>query len=61
MSGPGADIDGPPSSYRSLVSPEEMRRLCQPVTWRVVCDLALIWVQVVAAAGLYLAFPGGWT
>ena len=31
MTGPGADIDGPQSSYRSLVSPEEMRRLCQPV------------------------------
>src|SRR5262245_17782656 len=61
MNGPGTDIAGPPSAYRSLVPPEEMRRLCQPVGWRVARDLTLIWVQIVAAAGLYLAHPAAWT
>jgi fatty acid desaturase len=61
MSVPSADIDVPSSSYRGLVAPEEMRRLCQPATWRVVRDLALIWVQIVAAVGLYLVYPAVWT
>jgi fatty acid desaturase len=61
MNGPGTDIAGPPSAYRSLVLPEEMRRLCQPVTWRVVRDLGLIWLQILAATALYVAHPAPWT
>lgn len=61
MTEPIAEIEVPHSSFRGLVTPEEMRRLCQPATWRVVRDLSLIWLQLVGAVGLYLWRPSGWS
>lgn len=61
MSQPAADIEVPQSSFRSLVGPDEMKRLRQPMAWRVGLDLALIWLQIVVAVGVYLVHPAWWT
>lgn len=61
MNAPSPEIDVPQSSFRSLVSGEELQRLRQPDPLRVAFDLALIWMQIVLAVGLYLWHPAWWT
>lgn len=56
-----SDIEVPQSSFRGLVSADEMARLRRPVAWRVWRDLALIWLQLALSIGLYLAHPAWWT
>jgi fatty acid desaturase len=38
-----------------------MRALSRPAGWRVARDLALIWVQIVAAVALYVLYPAWWS
>jgi fatty acid desaturase len=54
-------VAGSRSSYRGLITPQEMRALCRPAGWRVARDLALIWVQIVAAGALYVLHPAWWS
>lgn len=61
MNAPSPEIEVPQSSFRSLVSGEEMQRLRRPDGARVVFDLALIWLQIVASIALYLWHPAWWT
>lgn len=57
----GVEIEVPQSSFRSLVTPEEMQRLRQPDAARVCFDLGLIWLQILASLALYLWHPTWWT
>ncbi len=54
-------VEVPHSPFRGLISPQEMGSLCRPARWRVARDLVLIWIQIVAAAALYLLHPAWWT
>jgi fatty acid desaturase len=55
------DIEVPASAFRALVAPEEMQRLRQPDTVRVVVDLLLIWAQVLLALSIFVIHPAWWT
>jgi fatty acid desaturase len=46
---------------RALIRADEMRTLTRPSGWRVTRDLALIWIQIVAASALYVLHPSWWT
>lgn len=48
-------------ALRGLLPAEELRRFSRPSRWRVVRDLALIWVQIVVAGALYVLHPSWWT
>lgn len=54
-------VDVPHASYRSLIDPQELKELCRPIRWRVVRDLALIWLQIIGAIALYVLAPAWWT
>jgi fatty acid desaturase len=48
-------------TLRGLVAPEELRAFSRPSGWRVARDLALIWLQIVGAAALFVFHPAWWT
>lgn len=58
---PSADIEVPQSSFRNLVSGDELQRLRQPDSLRVGFDLAMIWVQILVAVTVYLWHPTAFT
>jgi fatty acid desaturase len=49
------------SSWRALITPEEMRAFARPSAWRAARDLSLIWLQIAAAVALYALYPAWWT
>jgi fatty acid desaturase len=51
----------PVVTVRGLVTPLELKAFGRPSGWRAARDLGLIWLQVVAAAGLYVVYPAWWT
>lgn len=46
---------------RALITADEMWTVARTSGWRVVPDLALIWLQIVAALTLYVLNPVWWT
>lgn len=47
----------PPVTFKGLLTPEEIRHYRYPVLWRAVVDMSLVWVQILAAVGLYVGWP----
>lgn len=57
---PAPDPEALTSSFPrhdDLMSAEERRRWRRPVGWKAARDLGLIWLQIAAGIGLYLALP----
>ena len=52
-----ADIPTPQSSAKRLVAGDELKRLRQPVRWRLVRDLGAVWLQILFGVALYVAWP----
>jgi fatty acid desaturase len=49
------------AAVRGLVTPHELKAFSRPSGPRAARDLSLIWLQIVAAASLYVLYPAWWT